>query len=71
MDDHAVFRCLDICAHFPEIFGHNLNTVGFFDTEFLCIPDNSGFASAKGAITAIIGSSSIRVGMMAPSTVVP
>ena len=42
MDDHAVFRCLDICAHFPEIFGHNLNTVGFFDTEFLCIPDNSG-----------------------------
>ena len=28
MDDHAVFRCLDICPHFPEIFGHNLNYFG-------------------------------------------
>ena len=42
MNDHAIFGFLDLCAHFPKIFRHNLDAVGLFDTKLLCIPDNSG-----------------------------
>ena len=41
-DDHAVLCPLDITAHGPKFRNHDIQTVGFFDFQFLSVADYRG-----------------------------
>ena len=71
VNDHSVICSLNVCAHSFQVIHHNRNPVRFLYLQLLSVPDHGCSFSAKAAITASMGISSIRVGISAPSMMVP